>query len=224
MITENPAVDPAPPTPDAPRDWRRLHALGLPAGSVRALLAVLIFGATWGLLVARPSREVPDYLRDLLFIIMGHYFASRRRADESPEPGPPPLYLPRGTVRVVLVLGCVATAAWLFRGSQLTDPVKNPGVVTLILVGGFLLGVVLRSAGTLWRGAGSRPPRWVEDARAVLSIGAAVLLLALVWNRVAPVVPPDGIDAAFGRVIHMGRFGPENALAAVVGFYFGSRS
>jgi hypothetical protein len=55
-------------------DWRRLHALGLPAGSVRALLAVLMFATNWGLLVLRPQREVPDYLRDLLFIIMGHYF------------------------------------------------------------------------------------------------------------------------------------------------------
>src|SRR4051794_32368249 len=61
-------------------DWRRLHALGLPSGSIRALLALLIFATTWALLVLRPTREVPDYLRDLLFIIMGHYFAARSRA------------------------------------------------------------------------------------------------------------------------------------------------
>ena len=43
----------------------------------------MVFATTWGLglLVVRPSQEVPDYLRDLLFIIMGHYFASRGRAD-----------------------------------------------------------------------------------------------------------------------------------------------
>src|SRR5882724_10592291 len=80
-------------------DWRRLHALGLPAGSVRALLAVLIFATTWGLLVLKPTQEVPGYLRDLLFIIMGHYFAARRRSGPAEEPGPPPLYLPRGSVR-----------------------------------------------------------------------------------------------------------------------------
>jgi hypothetical protein len=70
-------------------DWRRLHALGLPAGSVRALLAVLIFVTTWGLLVVRPNQEVPDYLRDLLFIIMGHFFAARRKSGPAEEPGPP---------------------------------------------------------------------------------------------------------------------------------------
>ena len=75
-------------------DWRRLHAFGLPAGSIPALLAVMIFATTWGLLLIRPDQEVPDYLSDLLFIIMGHYFASRHRADQGDEPGPPPLYLP----------------------------------------------------------------------------------------------------------------------------------
>src|SRR5215210_4654090 len=113
-------------------DWRRLHALGMPSGSVRALLAILIFATTWGLLVLRPSQEVPDYLRDLLFIIMGHYFASRRRADQGDEPGPPPLYLPRGSVRLLLVIGCVAVAVVLFRRGQLTTPAKHPGVVTLL--------------------------------------------------------------------------------------------
>ena len=39
-------------------DWRRLHALGLPAGIVRALLAVLIFATAWGLLVLQPDQSV----------------------------------------------------------------------------------------------------------------------------------------------------------------------
>ena len=76
-------------------NWRRLHALGLPAGSIRALLAILIFATTWGLLIFKPNQEVPDYVRDLLFIIMGHYFVVRRRSGPAEEPGPPPLYLPR---------------------------------------------------------------------------------------------------------------------------------
>ena len=71
----NDAPTPVSPPPDD--DWRRVHALGWPSGSVRALLAVLIFATTWGLMILRPTQEVPDYLSDLLFIIMGHYFASR---------------------------------------------------------------------------------------------------------------------------------------------------
>ena len=123
-----------------PLDWRRLHALGLPSGSVRALLAILIFAAAWVLLILKPSQEVPDYLRDLLFIIMGHYFAARRVADRGPDAGPPPLYLPNGSVRFVIVIGCVAVAGVLFRRGQLTTLKENQGVVTLLLIGGFLSG------------------------------------------------------------------------------------
>jgi hypothetical protein len=139
-------------------DWRRLHALGLPEGSVRALLAILICATIWGLLLLRPDREVPDYLRDLLFIIMGHYFAARRRASEVEEPGPPPLYLPRGSVRLVLVAGFIAVAVVLLRRGQLTSIGQHPGAVTLILVAGFLLGVVMSAGSRWWRERGHRPP------------------------------------------------------------------
>jgi hypothetical protein len=77
----------------------------MPGGSVRAVLALMIFGTIWGLLLRRPDREIPDYLRDLLFIILGHYFAVRGRADRTAEAGPPPLFLPTGTVRLVLIAG-----------------------------------------------------------------------------------------------------------------------
>jgi hypothetical protein len=205
-------------------DWRRSHALGLPSGSIRALLAILIFATTWGFLVLKSSEEVPDYLRDLLFIIMGHYFASRRRADDAEQPGPPPLYLPRGSVRLILVMGCLAVAALLYRRGQLTALDKNPGVVTLLLVGGFLLGVVLNAVATWWRDRGHPPSRFLEDLRALISMAAALLLVVLVWNRILFFFPSDRVDSLFVRWVHLGRYGPEHVLAAIVGFYFGSRS
>jgi hypothetical protein len=172
----------------------------------------------------QPGAEVPDYLRDLLFIIMGHYFAARHRASEDPEPGPPPLFLPRGSVRFLLVAGSVAVAVLLFRRGQLTSLDQNPGAVTLLLVGGFLLGVAMNAAMSWWRSRGHRPPRLVEDVRALLSMAAAGLLIFLVWNRPLQLVPPGEIDRLIPAGIHLGRFGPEHLLAAVVGFYFGSRS
>ena len=154
-------------------DWRRQHALGLPAGSVRALLAILVFGTTWGLLVVRPNQEVPDYIRDLLFIIMGHYFAVRRRSGPAEQPGPPPLFLPRGSVRLLLVVGSFAVAVLLFRQGRLTALDDNPGVVTLLLIGGFLLGVALNTLATWWKERGHHTPRIVEDLRALISMAAA---------------------------------------------------
>ena len=210
--------------PQSGVEWRRLHALGLPSGSIRALLAILIFGTTWALLVLRPSREVPDYLRDLLFIIMGHYFAARHRGDQGDEPGPPPLYLPRGSVRLILVAGSVAVALLLYQRGQLTTPRENPGVVTLLLVGGFLLGVVLNAASDALRERGHRPPRLAEDLRAMIAVVAAVILVVLVLNRPLLFFPPERVDAIFARWVSIGRYGPEYVLAVVVGFYFGSRS
>jgi hypothetical protein len=203
---------------------RTRHALGLPSGSVRALLAILVFATTWGLLVVRPSQEVPDYLRDLLFIIMGHYFATRHREARAEEDEPAPLFLPRGSVRLLLVAGSVAVAVVLFRRGQLTAVDKNPGVITLLLVGGFLLGVVLNAVFTWWKNRGHQPSRMFEDLRALISIVAGVLLVALVWNRLVAYVAPDHIDALFARWVRLGHYGPEHALAAIVGFYFGSRS
>ncbi len=205
-------------------EWRRLHALGLPSGSIRALLALLIFATTCGLLVLRPSREVPDYLRDLLLIIMGHYFAARRHAGQGDEPGPPPLYLPRGSVRLILVVGSVAVALLLYQRGQLTAPQQNPGVVTLLLVGGFLLGVMVNAVSDALRERGHRPPRLAEDLRALVAVAAALILIVLVLNRSILFFSPERVDAILARWVLIGRYGPEHILAAVVGFYFGSRS
>jgi hypothetical protein len=205
-------------------DWRRLHALGLPAGSVRALLAVLIFVTTWGLLVVRPNQEVPDYLRDLLFIIMGHYFAARRKSGPTEEPGPPPLYLPRGSIRLFLVVGSIAVAVVLFRQGRLTALDDNPGVVTLLLVGGFLAGVAVNTLSSWWRDRGHHTPRIVEDLRAMISMAAAGILVILVWNQIIVPFPMDSVDQLLSPRVHLGHLGVEHVLAAVVGFYFGSRS
>ena len=50
-----PASEPA-TTPSS--DWKRFYAFGWPAGSVRALMALIVFGTIWALLALRPDREV----------------------------------------------------------------------------------------------------------------------------------------------------------------------
>src|SRR5262245_51752111 len=98
-------------------NYRREAALGLPHGSVRALLALMIAAGIWTWLLLRPETIAPPYLRDLMLIIMGHYFAARART--GPADGPPPLYLPRGSVRVILMLGFVGVGVWLFHEHRL---------------------------------------------------------------------------------------------------------
>lgn len=217
-MTENAEARTSPP------EWRGLHAYGLPAGSIRALMAFLIFGTLWGYLLVRPEQELPESLRDLLFIILGHYFAVRGRADDGEASGPPPLFLPRGAVRILLIAGFVAVAVVLSRQGRLLTVQKNPGVITLLLVFGFLLGVVAQKVGTWWRGEGRRLPRWLEDTRATVSLGAAVLLALLIWDQFLPFLPPEVRDLQQHVRFGLGHYGLEHVLASVVGFYFGSRS
>jgi hypothetical protein len=209
-------------------DWRRMHALGLPAGSVRALLAVVVFATVWGMLVVKPSQEVPDYLSDLMFVIMGHYFATRKRnasiAAPDEEAGPPPLFLPRGSIRLFLALGSAVVAVLLYRRGAFQRIDSNPGVTTLLLVGGFLIGVILNTVIGWWRTRVKHGHRAIEDIQALAALGAGMILIALVWNRLFPVVPPGELDTLFNGLVHLGRLGPEHLLAPVVGFYFGSRS
>lgn len=214
------------PTSDRPNlaDWRRLHAFGWPGGSVRALMAILIFATLWGHLVLRPEREVPESLRDLLFIILGHYFAVRSRSDAGEVPGPPPLYLPRGAVRFLLFAGSLVVGIYLFRRGSFTKVHTNPGVITLLLVFGFLLGVGLQKVLAMLRKEGHPLPRWLEDTRAGISLLAAIVLCLLVWDGVGHILPVQVNDLAHQFNTQGGRYGPENVLAAVVGFYFGSRS
>lgn len=215
----------APADAQAPApDWRGRHAFGLPPGSVRAMLALLIAATICGTLALRPDREVPSYLRDLMFIILGHYFAVRGRARGSPEGpdagAPPPLYLPRGTVRLLLVLGFVAVAALLARQGRLLPIDENPGSVTLLLVGGFLLGALLKWV--LGRFSTGGKPRWyriLEDAKAVVALASAAVLVVLCWDQAWPFLP----EAMSGTIPRLGEHGPEHLAAALVGFYFGSR-
>ncbi len=213
-----------PETEPAPPSWRGLHAFGLPAGSIRAVLALAIFGTTWALLLRKAEVEVPSYLRDLLLIILGHYFAARNRPEPQDVAGPAPLFLPRGTIRILLVGGCLAVAILLARRGKLGDVDHNPGVVSLLLVGGFLLGVVSRGVSRWIFGQETQPPRWLENVRASAALVAAGALVALVWDRYFPYLPLEVRGPHAGFRLRLGEYGPEHVLSAIVGYYYGARS
>jgi hypothetical protein len=208
----------------APGDWRRIHALGLPAGSVRALLALIVFGTIWAWLLLNEDYEVPQYLQNLLFIIMGHYFAARHETKRDEAGGPPPLFLPVGSVRLILLGGFVAVAILLFQQDRVwiphgDDAKIHKGALTLLLVAGFLIGVAVARLWSWWTG-GARVPRWLEDVRAVISLAAAILLVLLVFNLIN--LDDLGLIQPFNQLAEGN--GLKGSLAAIIGFYFGSRS
>jgi hypothetical protein len=214
-----PGLDPNLPTPPL-----RRHALGLPRGSVRAILAVMVVGMTCILMLLSPLHgrviPIPPYLWYLLFLTLGHFFAIHGHG-HSPTglAEPSPLYLPRGFVRLFILGILVATVAWKLthdmEGFQnqlkesLAELPKQP-FLPLVLLGGFILGVVIHFV--VGR---DYTPYWFEDFEAWVALLAVFGL---------------SIDAIIHLVINptlddpLNAYGLQMFIAAVIAFYFGARS
>jgi hypothetical protein len=217
-----PAGMPAPPGyRAAPR-----HPLGLPAGSVRALLAIMVFGTIWALLMMPREKGVyvPLYLYYLAFLIIGAYFTGRS-STHAQAPEPPPLFLPRGTLRILFAIGFIGAIAFAFyRDPSLLERPLNPQqdppslLTPLVLLNAFLLGVLVSRLANLLLATEQGLPAWYQDTLAWVSI-LAVLGLAFVviyYLVINPSVPTD-------RRIEL-PIGLQLTLSGVVAFYFGVRS
>jgi hypothetical protein len=189
--------------------------LGLPSGSVRALLTLLIVSGVM-VQVAR-GQEVEPLWTETLMIALAHYFTSRRFIRLSPdairrleaegqiEAESHPLYLPRHTVRAVLMLTFLGFAVYLYQQNQLFQPAA---LSLLGVVFSYLLGILARGILNLWtKGRKTGAIRWWEDLK------AAVVLIVLVATATAYLL--DRADL----VPHQLR----NATLGLVLFYFGSR-
>src|SRR5207249_2205366 len=85
------------------------HPLGLPAGSVRATIALLIVGLFWALLLIPAEKQIPIplFLYFCSALILLFFFAHGKSI--SPAPGQKaPWGLPRGTFRFLIVAGTMA--------------------------------------------------------------------------------------------------------------------
>src|SRR5262245_10900741 len=97
----------------APAETPR-HALGMPAGSVRALLAFGVLGYLWILVLPISDRGKPPitaqpnaghaflFLQLLIVMILAHFFAAHGRTIGGVVSRRSPLALPRGSVRFLL--------------------------------------------------------------------------------------------------------------------------
>src|SRR5439155_15657329 len=97
-------------TPLRPR-----HAFGWPPGSIRALLTLLVVGLVCALMLMSTVEKplaIPPYLLYLLFLILGHYFAARGARGHQAPGEAPPLHLPRGSIRLIILVALVGTIGW----------------------------------------------------------------------------------------------------------------
>jgi len=125
--------------------------LGLPRGSVRALLALSVVFVTCWLIVR--GEDVPLAVSESLFTVLAYYFATRGLAQLSPEERKQlremrggleedrPLFLPAGTIRAVIILAFVGVSAYLAKQAGIGRLLSQ---TTLLLVFAFLAGQLLK--------------------------------------------------------------------------------
>jgi len=198
------------------------HALGLPAGSIRATHILGIVALICGILLVPTSRDahVPPYLIYLLFLGLGHFFAAHGN-DIAPRNsnGNSPLYLPAGTIRFLVIALLGGTIGWrayndpaaLSRSFQESvDEMKGQPEVLLAILGAFILGVIVRAI--VGRDA---PAQYWQDFEAWLSLVSLVgLFIAAIVHLVIGISVTEKLTLPVG----------EGFLGAGIAFYFGARS
>jgi hypothetical protein len=218
----NPASADIPTLGQGPRAPTR-HALGLPGGSIRAILSLMVVGLICILMLTSPADKptpIPPYLIYLLFMALGHYFAAHGSSISRAGSGKrPPLGLPHGTVRLLLLILIIGTVAWTWYRNpeglqaqmkktmeQLSDQYWLPGV----LLAGFFVGVIVHMV--VGR---ENTPYWFEDVEAWVALVAVfgLSLEALIQFVINPSMTDPLIPTTMQAVI-----------AALVAFYFGARS
>jgi hypothetical protein len=178
--------------------------LGLPRGSIRALLTLLIVAVVIAQVVR--GQEIGLLWASTLMIALAHYFTSRRFVSLPPEvirrlaaeghveTEANPLFLPRYSIRVILVLAFVGLGAYLYWQNRLFEP---RALSVLGVVFAYLLGVILPL----------RRFRVWEDLKALVVLAFLVYAAGAYLANRPDLVPNPFRDITLGLVL----------------FYFGSR-
>ena len=182
---------------------------------MRALLTLMIVAVV--IVEVARGREFEVLWTETLMIALAHYFTSRRfihlpmeilrRLEEDGylEQESHPLYLPRHTIRGIILLAFIGLAFYLYRRERLFTP---QALSILGLVFSYLFGVIFRVVFDWWmRRHPTKAAWWWNDLKAasVLLVMAAAMA-AYLFDR-PDLLPHQLRNFALGYVL----------------FYFGSR-
>ena len=198
------------------------HALGLPAGSIRAILALGVLGYLW-LLVLNPGKDNQPqasrafiYLQVLMVLILAHFYTAHGKTIGGTASDRSPLGLPRGSVRILLLGGYLGLAYYMYRNhTSFQIPETGPVfldlaiLVSSFVMGHFITGLVVGIAGGM--------PAWFQDIQAWFALIALLILGIIVLIRLV-------INTNVGYEKQIDPEIVEMILAGFVGFYFGARS
>ncbi len=136
------------------------HPLGMPRGTIRGLSALLLVAFPFGYILS--GKDIPGLIVNVIFVVVAFYFEARRSEHEKikcivEEMERPdlyiqdsrkekmPLYLPRYSVRFLLVLILIITLLAIYFGRQVTFEATNTIFDLLIIIILFIIGASFRS-------------------------------------------------------------------------------
>ena len=195
-----------------PKYW---PPLGLPVGSVRAILTLFIVAIVT--LNAARGKPLDLIWTETLLIAMAHYFTSRRFVSLPPDAlkriqqegildqEVHPLYLPRHSIRILILGAFIGLGVFLYQQNRLFTV---ESISPLGIVAAYVCGSIVRGIGSWFgRRTGRQPSSLWGDLKAML-----VLLAVAVAGVPELVSMPDLLPPVAHRI----------ALALML-FYFGSR-
>jgi hypothetical protein len=159
------------------------------------------------------GQDLSVPLREALMMVLAVYFATRSVVSVAPETLAKlereghvpverhPLYLPKFSVRIIIVLSFLGAAAFLYQQGRLF---MNPALISLGLVGAYLVGAFFRPIGKLlerWEFPASLLERFA-DLRAlfvILAVGA--LTVGQIWD-LSDKLPPWAEPAALTLLLY----------------------
>lgn len=202
------------------------HALGLPAGSIRAVHVGGIVSIVCLLMLFSPQTQeaalaIPPYLVILLLLTVVHFFSAHGNSISTRnDPEPSPWYLPGGTVRLFVILALVGCIGWLllfrpsdglrFQFERSFDEFKKMWWLPLLLFSCYLIGVMVRTVI-----GQTKPSPGLQDFEAWISL---IALLAIAVAGIIHLV----VNPSLEQKLYLPTW--ESGVGSVIAFYFGERS
>src|SRR5262249_7597815 len=157
------------------------HALGLPAGSIRALLGLGVLGLLWSLALRFHDQTLPRSFIYLLFpmlLILAHYFAAHGKSVGHVKERSA-LGLPRGSIRFLLMAGFLGLAYYLYHTGSAFETPPSGDVLFLVslLLSGFFVGYLLTALIAFL--GGGQLPAWFQDVQAWVALIGLIGLVIL---------------------------------------------
>jgi hypothetical protein len=153
--------------------------LSLPRGSIRAIIAFALLGLLSYFLLN--DVEAPLSLAFVSLLVLGHYFGAR--AGRSEYQGRPPLFLPRGSIRILIIALILAMAWFMWEDDRLPLDAKNRETVVVLVALGLIAGYVIRATlDFVTGGRMAKPRRLFENVKAILALMATAGLIIACMN------------------------------------------